>query len=166
MSAILLSSARPIAPGTFFQMSKAKTIRTASATQPPGLSQKAVGSAASGVSATAAIRSALDIELRLHRRHGLFLVHGNARQLLNHVLRRFGGNRFNLGPGGRDRVADLRLGGVDLDVDLVGSRLDLRLGVEPALCLRLLRNARSIGTCRIHSLAPRGFSLVSGDARL
>ena len=41
----------------------------------------------------------------------------------DHVLRRFGGDRLDLGAGGVDRVADLRLGGLDLAVDLVGRGL-------------------------------------------
>src|SRR5690349_2499351 len=122
-------------------MRRAKTTRTASATQPPGFSQNAVGSAVSGVSATAAaINSALDIELRLYRRSGVLLVDGQACDPPNHVLSGLRRDGFDLGTRRCEAVANLRLGCFDLEVDLVRGSLDLRLRVAPAFSLRILRD--------------------------
>src|SRR6476661_686650 len=166
ISAILLSSARPTAPGTRFQMRSAKTISTASATHPPGLSQKAVGSAASGASAIAAISKALDIELRLHGCSRLFPGDGQAGDAPDHFLSGFGRDRLDLGPSGSESVADRALSGLDLEIDLVGCGLDLRFGLEPALRFGVLGGARGLGARGIHSSPPCGFGFVGRRPRL
>src|SRR5436309_2536954 len=104
MRAILPSSARPIAPGTFFQRRIAKTTTIANATQPPGLRPRTVGS---------------DIELGLHRRGGFLGIHRYASQPADHFLGGFGSDRLDLGSRGIERFTDPGLGGFDLEVDLV-----------------------------------------------
>src|SRR5260221_905437 len=151
ISAILLSSARPMAPGTFFQIRMAITTSIASATQPPGLSPRKVGSTSA-------------IELGLHRGNGFLGIDQDSGESGDHFPRGFGGHRFNLAAGGYERVADPGLGRLDLDVELVRGGLDLCLTFEGARLLRLLRNPRRFDAGSIHPFAPGRFGLVGGRA--
>src|SRR4051812_12614366 len=112
--AILLSSALPIAPGTFFQIMTAKTTSIASATQPPGFRPKKVGSAS-------------PIHFRLHGSGGFLAVDFEAGQLLDHLTSRFSSDPFDLRTGGRKGLADLCFRGLDLQVQFVHCNLDLLL---------------------------------------
>src|SRR4051794_16449560 len=104
ISAILESSALPIAPGTFCQMRIAKTTSIATATQPPGSRPRKVAS---------------DMELALHRLSGVLRVDFDAGQPRDHVLRRLGCDRLDFGARRVHGLANVRLGRLDLQIDLV-----------------------------------------------
>src|SRR3954454_1477082 len=151
ISAILESSALPIAPGTFFQMRMAKTTSIATATQPPGSRPRKVAS---------------DMKLRLHRLSGVLRVHFNAGQARDHVLRGFGRHRLDFCARRVHGLTNLRLGRLDLQIDLVRSLAHLRLSVLRARLLRLVGDARGLGSRRVHARPPCRFGLVGSDARL
>src|SRR5438270_542668 len=166
ISAILLSSARPIAWCTFFQANSASTTIIASATQPPGFSQKAVGScSASTGCATEAISAWLDIELRLHRSRGIVRVDRQTCHPADQLQRRFCSDCLDLRLRGREGLANAALRRFNLAVDLLGGSLDLRFGLLSALRLGVLGNPGGFYPRGVHPLPPRYFGLVGSRPR-
>src|SRR5258708_26805111 len=95
----------------------ASEIATGAVTKPNAAGS--AGSAPAG-SLTRVMAESSDIQFRLHRASGFLRVDFDARQPCNHVPRRFGRHRFDLGPGSRNRVANPGFGSFNLGVELVG----------------------------------------------
>ena len=90
ISAILLSSARPIAPGTFFQIRTAKTTSIASATHAAGIR---------GPGKSVGCRLAQTLISAFTACGGVFGVDRDAGQSADHLPRGFGSDGLDLGPG-------------------------------------------------------------------
>src|SRR5688500_384495 len=144
MVAIFLSSAAPIAAGTFFQMRMRMTTTIASATHWLASIPRAVGSAwpAPGppCSSTATCVSPSPM---VHRRlHGLRRAVPADREpgeLRHHLLGGLGRDILDIGESSLGRLAEPRLGGLGLGRDLLVRRPDPGLGIARGRLLGFMR---------------------------
>src|SRR6201996_8311116 len=94
-----------------------------------------------------------DIELSLYRACRLCRIDADAGQPRDHLASGVGCDRLDLRARRLGSITNLTLSGFDPEIDLLGRRVDLRLGVPSTRQLGLIGDPRGLRACGVHPLA-------------
>src|SRR6185369_5238106 len=164
ISAILVSSALPIAAGTFFQTRMAITTMIAmeiaiGAVRKPN----AAASASCPGASVVAVVCGSDIQFALHGLGSVLGVDCKTGETSDHFLGQLGGCAFDLGARGLHGLANLPFGCFDLEVDLVCRGPNLGFSLARTGLLGFIRQLCRLGARGIHPFAPLCLGLVGSS---